>query len=33
MVDTANKNKYGPRRSYSRLTPFYRLTTGKSPKS
>jgi hypothetical protein len=33
MVETANKNKYGPRRSYSRLTPFYRLIAGKSPKS
>lgn len=33
MVETANKNKYGPRRSYSRLTPFYRLTTGKFPKN
>jgi hypothetical protein len=33
MVETANKNKYGPRRSYSRMTPFYRLTTSKSPKS
>jgi hypothetical protein len=33
MVDTANKNKYGPRRSYSRLTPFYRIAPAKSPKS
>jgi len=27
MVETANKNKYGPRRSYSRLTPFYKIIT------
>jgi len=27
MVDTANKNKYGPRRSYSRLTPYYKIIT------
>ena len=33
MVDTANKNKYGPRRSYSRMVPFYKLAPSKSPKS
>jgi hypothetical protein len=33
VIDTANKNKYGPRRSYSRLMPYYRLTPAKSPKS
>jgi hypothetical protein len=27
MVDTANKNKYGPRRSYSRLTPYYKIVS------
>lgn len=24
-IDTANKNKFGPRRSYSRLMPYYRI--------
>jgi len=33
MVDTSNKNKYGPRRSYSRMAPFYKLAPSKSPKS
>jgi len=27
MVDTSNKNKYGPRRSYSRLTPYYKIVS------
>ena len=25
IVDTANKNKYGPRRSYARLVPYYKI--------
>ena len=32
-VDTINKNKFGPRRSYCRRTPFYKIAPSKSPKS
>jgi hypothetical protein len=27
IVSTCNKNKFGPRRSYSRRTPYYRIIT------